>query len=146
VSRRALNMLAGMSPVATQRIENGVLAVAILTAFVVTDAGWWWPLVAFLAFDLSALGYLAGPRVGATAYNAVHSYIGPAGSAIVGLVLDALAFGGGWAFFVAGLWAFHVAADRALGYGLKLVDGFTHTHLGRIGKTAMRTRGPKRGN
>ena len=127
-----------MSPIPAQRIENGVLAVAILVAFFVTDAGWWWPLVAFLAFDLSALGYLAGPKVGAAAYNVVHSYIAPAGLVIAGLVLAALGSGdlaqGGWAFFVAGLWAFHVAADRALGYGLKLVDGFTHTHLGRIGK------------
>jgi hypothetical protein len=123
-----------MSPVPVQRIENGVLAVAILAAFFVADAGWWWPLVAFLAFDLSALGYLAGPRVGAAAYNVVHSYIAPASLVIVGLVLRALDLGGEWAFFIAGLWAFHVAADRALGYGLKLVDGFTHTHLGRIGK------------
>lgn len=123
-----------MTPVLAQRVENGLLALAILTAFVVTDAGWWWPLVAFLAFDLSALGYLAGPRVGANVYNVVHSYLGPAVFAIVGLVLGALGAGGGWAFFVAGLWAFHVAADRALGYGLKLVDGFGHTHLGRIGK------------
>jgi hypothetical protein len=123
-----------MSPIPAQRIENGLLAVAILAAFFVADAGWWWPLVAFLAFDLSALGYLAGPRAGAAAYNAVHSYIVPAGLVIAGLVLDAVGQSGGWAFFVAGLWAFHVAADRALGYGLKLVDGFTHTHLGRIGK------------
>jgi hypothetical protein len=123
-----------MSPIPIQRIENGVLAVAILVAFFVADAGWWWPLVAFLAFDLSALGYLAGPKVGAAAYNVVHSYIGPAALVIAGLALDAAGQPGGWAFFVAGLWAFHVAADRALGYGLKLVDGFTHTHLGRIGK------------
>lgn len=123
-----------MSPVPAQRIENGLLAVAILVAFFVADAGWWWPLVAFLAFDLSALGYLAGPRIGAAAYNAVHSYIAPAALVITGLVRDTLGQSGGPAFFVAGLWAFHVAADRALGYGLKLVDGFTHTHLGRIGK------------
>jgi hypothetical protein len=123
-----------MSPIPTQRIENGLLAVAILVAFFVSDAGWWWPLVAFLAFDLSALGYLLGPRVGAAAYNAVHSYIGPAALVIAGLGLGAFGLDGVWAYFVAGLWAFHVAADRALGYGLKLVDGFTHTHLGRIGK------------
>jgi hypothetical protein len=123
-----------MSPIPTQRVENGLLAVAILVAFVVTEAGWWWPLVAFLAFDLSALGYLAGPRVGAAVYNVVHSYIAPVGLVIAGLILGALDLDNEWAFFVAGLWAFHVAADRALGYGLKLVDGFTHTHLGRIGK------------
>jgi hypothetical protein len=123
-----------MSPVPAQRIESGLLAVAILVAFFVADAGWWWPLVAFLAFDLSALGYLAGPRVGATAYNTVHSYIAPAILVIVGLVLDLVGASAGWPFFVAGLWAFHVAADRALGYGLKLADGFTHTHLGRLGQ------------
>lgn len=117
-----------------QRLENGLLAVAIFVAFVVTDAGWWWPLIAFLAFDLSMLGYLAGPRVGAVAYNAVHSYLGPAALALVGLVLLAVGAAPFWAFFVAGLWAFHVAADRALGYGLKLVEGFEHTHLGLIGR------------
>lgn len=123
-----------MTPIPAQRIENGLLAVTILVAFVVTGAGWWWPLVLFLAFDLSALGYLAGPRIGALAYNAVHSYAGPAVLAIVGLVLVAVGSDAWWPFVVAGAWAFHVAADRALGYGLKLAEGFGHTHLGRIGK------------
>jgi hypothetical protein len=31
-------------------------------------------------------------------------------------------------------WAFHVAVDRALGYGLKYPDSFAHTHLGWIGR------------
>jgi hypothetical protein len=123
-----------VSPVPVQRLENGLLAVAILVAFVVTGAGWWWPLVAFLAFDLSMLGYLAGPRIGAAAYNAVHSYVAPAALAILGLVLLAIGAEPFWPFLVAGVWAFHVAADRALGYGLKLVAGFEHTHLGLIGK------------
>lgn len=123
-----------MQPVPAQRLENLLVAVAILVAFVVTGAGWWWPLVAFLAFDLSALGYLAGPRVGAAAYNVVHSYLAPAALATAGLVLGSVGIDGFWPLFVAGLWAFHVAADRALGYGLKLVEGFEHTHLGLIGK------------
>jgi hypothetical protein len=28
----------------------------------------------------------------------------------------------------------HIAADRALGYGLKYATGFKDTHLGRIGR------------
>lgn len=123
-----------MTPVPVQRIENALIAVAVLTAFVVTGAGWWWPLVLFLAFDLSMLGYLGGPRLGAAAYNAVHSYVVPAGLAVTGLVFVATGLDPFWAFFIAGLWAFHVGADRALGYGLKLAEGFGHTHLGRIGK------------
>ncbi|MFL0711613.1 MAG: DUF4260 family protein [Microcella pacifica] len=34
--------------------------------------------------------------------------------------------------------AFHVAVDRALGYGLKRPDAFTHTHLGWIGRDRPR--------
>jgi len=39
-----------------------------------------------------------------------------------------------WLAFVALAWGFHVAVDRALGYGLKFGDDFQHTHLGWIGK------------
>lgn len=38
------------------------------------------------------------------------------------------------AFVADARWAFHVGVDRALGYGLKFRDRFTHTHLGEIGK------------
>lgn len=128
-----------MQPVLAQRIENGAIAVAILVAFVATDAGWWWPIVFFLAFDLSALGYLAGPRVGATTYNAVHTYLGPAILAVPGLVIgDAAA----WTLVLAGLWGFHVAADRTLGFGLKHADAFGHTHLGMIGRRSERSGQP----
>lgn len=123
-----------MTPVPVQRLENALIAIAVLVAFLVTGAGWWWPLVLFLAFDLSMLGYLGGPRLGAATYNAVHSYVVPAGLAITGLVFLAVGLDPFWALFIGGLWAFHVGADRALGYGLKLTEGFGHTHLGRIGK------------
>ena len=123
-----------MTTTGIQRIENGVVAVAILVGFVATGAGWWWPLVAFIAFDLSMLGYLRGPRVGAVVYNAVHSYIGPALLLAVGLVLGVVGVVVPALPFIAGLWGFHVAADRALGYGLKLDTGFQHTHLGTIGR------------
>ncbi len=35
---------------------------------------------------------------------------------------------------VGALWALHIGADRALGFGLKLPSGFADTHLGRIGR------------
>ena len=40
-----------------------------------------------------------------------------------------------WWVLLAACWAFHVAVDRALGYGLKL-GAFRHTHLGLIGRDA----------
>ena len=32
------------------------------------------------------------------------------------------------------IWANHIGADRALGFGLKYAAGFGWTHLGRVGK------------
>jgi len=116
-----------------QRIENGSLAVAILVATIALQQPWWLLLAAFLLFDLSALGYLRSPRTGALTYNLVHNYTGPALAMSLYLVLVLLDHQVTWLALLAGCWAFHVAVDRALGYGLKL-DDFTHTHLGRIGR------------
>ena len=96
-----------------------------------------WPMFAilFLAPDLSMLGYLAGRRFGAAAYNAAHSYVGPA-------VLGALGVGLGYSTAVqmALIWAAHVGFDRMLGYGLKYATAFGDTHLGRIGKAKRSNR------
>lgn len=116
-----------------QRVENAAIAVAIIFIVIATAQPWWLLLAAFLLFDLSALGYLRGPRLGAILYNAVHNYTAPAILlAIYGMMLLA-GHHVAWLALVAACWAFHVAVDRALGYGLKL-DAFTHTHLGRIGR------------
>jgi hypothetical protein len=40
-----------------------------------------------------------------------------------------------WCAFAGLLWAFHIAGDRVLGYGLKFASGFQDTHLGRIGQS-----------
>ncbi|WP_062528965.1 DUF4260 domain-containing protein [Demequina rhizosphaerae] len=117
-----------MTPIAWQRLEAAVVAVAAYVAVIVLGFAWWWPLVLFLAFDLSAAGYAAGPRAGAVLYNAAHNYAVPAALGAVALVANVPALG-----LLALCWAFHVAVDRALGYGLKLPDHFQHTHLGWIG-------------
>jgi hypothetical protein len=33
------------------------------------------------------------------------------------------------------IWLSHIGFDRSLGYGLKYEEGFTFTHLGKIGKS-----------
>ncbi len=92
---------------------------------------WWLFAMLFLTPDLSFLAYLAGARVGAVAYNAVHAVVAPA-------LLGAAALVVGWPLGVslALIWAAHIQIDRALGYGLKYASGFGDTHLGRIGKVA----------
>ena len=90
---------------------------------------------AFLVFDLSALGYAHGNRLGAIGYNWVHNYSAPA---VLTLIYAVLLAGGthlDWLALLAASWAFHVAVDRALGYGLK-GECFQVTHLGKIGRAA----------
>ena len=118
-----------------QQVEAGAVALAALVAVVAVYPEWWWVvLAAFLAFDLSMLGYLRSTAAGATTYNAVHNYAFPA---VVGAVALTSAQAAPAVSTVAGVlacaWAFHVGVDRALGYGLKLPDSFRSTHLGRIG-------------
>ena len=115
--------------VVMQRIENGAIAVLIIVAVIALDLPAWWLAASFLLFDLSMVGYARSPRAGALTYNVVHNYTGPA----VALTVYFLAGDArpGWLVVLAACWAFHVAVDRALGFGLKL-HGFGHTHLGSL--------------
>jgi hypothetical protein len=83
----------------------------------------------FLLPDLSMLGYLAGPRAGAAAYNAAHALLGPAALAAASVLFAVPAL-----VLVALVWVAHVGFDRMLGYGLKYGLGFGDTHLGRLGR------------
>lgn len=126
----------GVKPGTIERIENGLIALLSLAGTIVIAPGWWWfPLAAFLVFDISLLGYLRSPSMGAVWYNAIHTYIWPAVLAVAALVCGtASPVLSIWLAIIAFAWAFHVGVDRMLGYGLKLPDAFTHTHLGWIGK------------
>ncbi len=119
----------------TQQVEAAAIALWALVAALVLYPDWWWVvLAAFLAFDLSMLGYVRSTALGATTYNAVHNYAFPAVAGMTALVLESTSPSVSTAAGVlATAWAFHVGVDRALGYGLKLPDSFTHTHLGQIG-------------
>lgn len=121
--------------VAWQRAENAVIAVAVVVAVVALGRPWWVLLAAFLAFDLSALGYVANRRVGAFCYNLVHNYTAPALLITGWAALQLAGVEASWLVLLACCWGFHVAVDRALGYGLKL-GSFQHTHLGAIGKSS----------
>jgi hypothetical protein len=117
-------------PIWFERAESLAVAVAVVVVFVRLGFSWWWLPVLFLPFDLSMAGYLAGDRVGAVCYNLAHAYIAPA------VLLLAYALSSArWCAFTGLLWAFHIAGDRVLGYGLKFATSFQDTHLGRIGKS-----------
>lgn len=107
------------------RLEG--LAVLALCAWLYARGGQSWVLFAalFLVPDLSFAGYLAGPRIGAAAYNVLHSYVGP-------IVVGAAALATGRPAAVALIWGAHIGFDRLVGYGLKYPTAFHDTHLGQL--------------
>lgn len=109
------------------RLEGLALLVGALVVYFDQGFGWLLLVVLFLAPDLSFVGYLAGPRVGATAYNAVHTTLGPIALAIVGVLTDT-----DWCLQLALIWLAHIGIDRLLGYGLKYPTAFKDSHLQRV--------------
>ncbi|WP_442579708.1 DUF4260 domain-containing protein [Mesorhizobium sp. ASY16-5R] len=105
------------------------MALAAAVVFAIVGGAWLLFAVLVLVPDLSMLFYLAGPRIGAFAYNLVHILIGPFILAALAWATDSVI-----AKQITLIWAFHIAVDRALGYGLKLPTSFQDTHLGRIGR------------
>ena len=102
------------------------LAATVLALVLYRDLGFSWLLFAvlILAPDLAMLGYLAGDRIGAAAYSAVHTAVVPLLLVAAGVVRDRDGL-----IAIGLIWLTHIAVDRALGYGLKLPTGFKETHL-----------------
>lgn len=89
--------------------------------------GWPWFFTLFLVPDVSLLGYLAGKRLGAGGYNAVHTYTAP-----LLLVAFLVATGRAEHLWITLVWAAHLGIDRMLGFGLKYETGAKDTHLNRV--------------
>lgn len=108
-------------------LEGAALLLLATAAYFRLGQPWWLFLLLLLAPDLSLLGLLAGPRVGAVAYDAVHTMVGP-------LLLLAAGWwlGAGTAVAVALVWLAHLGMDRMLGLGLRYADGRNETHMGRV--------------
>ncbi len=117
-------------PRAILRLEGAALLALSAWAYGHFALGGWGLFAAlFLVPDVAFAAYLAGPKVGAAAYNATHSLVGPAllGAIAIGLAAPTLGA-------IALVWAAHVGFDRMMGYGLKYASAFGATHLGAIGR------------
>ncbi len=114
-----------------QRAEGAIVFLAGLGLFLHTQTGlaWWIVIAIFFVPDISVAAYLLGRKVGAFGYNLVHIYAFGAALYVIGLI-------SGLPMIVAtgALWLAHSGFDRMLGYGLKSTEGFSVTHLGRIGR------------
>ena len=111
------------------RLEGAAAFIAGMALFSWLGGPWLLAIPLLLVPDLSAVGYLRGPRLGALTYNAVHNWA--TGLAVLGLGLaaDSPAVAIAGAILVA-----HVGMDRAVGYGLKSPASFHDTHLGHMGR------------
>jgi hypothetical protein len=72
---------------AVLRAERLAIGVAGVVLYLVLGGSWLLLVPLLLAIDLSMIGYLAGPRVGAITYNAAHNF-----------VIALLTVGAGWWF------------------------------------------------
>mgnify|MGYP003417269810 FL=1 len=111
------------------KIEELFLFGLALFLFSRLDYGWGWYALLFLAPDLSMLGYLANPRLGAWTYNLVHHKGVSVALYVLGYLLSIP-----WLMFAGTVLLGHSSLDRVFGYGLKHDDAFQNTHLGVIGK------------
>jgi hypothetical protein len=111
------------------RAEGAALFLGTTLFYLISDSPWELYALLFFAPDLGFLGYLAGPRIGAIVYNALHTTVAPLLLAIGGMIVL-------WpmAGTLALIWFAHIGFDRMLGFGLKYGSSFHDTHLGRIGK------------
>lgn len=114
-----------------QRAEALLIFITAISVFCHFNSTipWWASLLLFLAPDISFIGYIGGPKIGAFCYNVAHVY----GLGIllfaIGMILHYP-----WCMLIGALWLAHSGFDRMLGYGLKSSEGFSFTHLGMIGK------------
>jgi hypothetical protein len=109
------------------RLEGLAIVAAVVVLYFHEDFGWILFVALILAPDLSAAGYAFGPKVGAIAYDALHTEILPVALGAVGVVSDSRG-----ATKIALIWLAHIGADRLFGYGLKYPTAFKDTHLSRV--------------
>jgi len=109
----------------TLKMEEVALFALSIAVFSTLPFAWWWFPVLLLVPDISMLGYLINPRIGAFGYNLGHHRA-------LGLGVYGVGFWTGNAvLMLVGVILFgHAAFDRIWGYGLKYASGFRYTHLG----------------
>lgn len=125
---RAARVDGGRVPVAWWLRLEAIATLAVgLALWSIAGGSWLVLALLFLAPDLAMVGYAAGPRIGALAYDVFHNLALPGAVVAVGLIAGAPGL-----VLVGALVVVHVGADRLLGYGLKYPSGFRDTHLQRV--------------
>lgn len=113
-----------MNPRPLLHLEGAAMLGVSLLAYHWSHGSWLQFAVLFLAPDLAMIGYAVNARVGAIAYNAVHTYFVPLALVVYAFEADRQAV-----LAYALIWIAHIGLDRMLGFGLKYPTRFSDTHL-----------------
>ena len=108
-------------------LEGAAILGLAIFLYAKNGESWWWFVLLLLAPDLSMIGYAAGTKTGALAYNLVHSYVAPVIIAVIGVQAGEPLIVG-----ISLIWFAHIGLDRMLGYGLKYPTDFKDTHLAHV--------------
>jgi hypothetical protein len=111
------------------QLEEAAMFLFSIFLFSKLSFAWWWFPALILTPDISMLGYVAGNKAGAVAYNFFHHKAFALAVYVIGIYTtnEVLQLTGVILFG-------HSSMDRMMGYGLKYFTGFQFTHLGKIGK------------
>lgn len=111
------------------KLEELFMFALTIFLFSKMDFAWWWYPALLFTPDLSMIGYLINPKIGAVTYNSIHHKALGISLYVLGIMFASQPLQ------LAGLILFgHSSMDRVLSYGLKYSDSFQHTHLGMIGR------------
>jgi hypothetical protein len=109
------------------KIEYAAEFILGIFFFKLLSYAWWWFPVLLFAPDISMIGYLINPKIGAWIYNIVHHK-----------ALAIICILGGFVLFMnplslaGAILLSHIAFDRFFGFGLKHETAFKDTHLGKL--------------
>ena len=107
--------------------EELIQFLAAIYLFSRLNFAWWWFPALLLLPDVSMVGYLINPAVGAVLYNSVHHKGLGIVVGLIGLMMASQLL------MLTGVILFaHSCMDRVAGYGLKYADSFKHTSLGNL--------------
>ena len=108
-------------------LEGLALLGSVLVLYGNQHFNWWAFALFLLAPDLSMVFYAINQRLGAVAYNLVHTTLFPLALAI----LSGLS-GNSLGLQISLIWLAHIGMDRAVGFGFKYPTNFKDTHFSRI--------------
>src|SRR4051812_36074110 len=116
-------------PILYQRIEAAMILATSLYFYHHLHFNFLLFALILLLLDIFMIGYIISNKLGAQIYNVGHSMLIPPALLVLGSATNTRTLIG-----LSLIWFAHIGMDRALGYGLKLLAGFSETHLGHIGK------------